>query len=891
MSTFFYNLIVNPIVQILEAFYVFFHSVTNNSGISIIGLSIVVSLFTLPLYIIAESWQEVEREKQNSMKSGIDRIKKAFSGDEQYMILSTFYRQNHYHPLMALRSSFSLLIQIPFFISAYHFLSNLESLHGLSFLFIKDMGRPDALFTIGNFNINILPIAMTLINCFSGAVYSKGHGLKEKLQIYICAAVFLVLLYTSPSGLVLYWTMNNIISLIKNIFYKLKNPKKVLYILLCSFATLSLCYILFFQPKLKSIIKIFIIFICLILPLIPFAVIYLYKLIKKHFITFDTNPKLRLTVFITSALTLSLLMGFFIPTTLISSEPNNYCFIENYSSPYIFFIVPLFQALGLCLLWPLCFYNLFSKDFKKCLTILFAILASIALINTFIFSENYGPINPNLLFMDSQNFMPPLKKILLNFLIIVLTVFIVIFLSLKYTKFISYFYSIILFALVTISAKNILSIKKEYKKMTAPEKITHISPIYSLSKTNENVILFMLDRCVSLTFSRAIENNPQIAENLDGFTFYPNTVTLGYYTLTGAPGLFGGYDYTPFESNKNTEKTIQQKHNEALLSLPIVFNDNNFNVTVSNLPYENFFEYPLTNMYKDYPFVNRVNTNGVYSDFWYEDNNLIRQEVLSNQIKRNFLWFSLFKCVSPCFRKLIYYKNYWMADDIESSFPNFIDKYSAFDYLPKLTDDKSLKPSFVIIDSEATHDPIVLQAPEYKPAEVLDFTHMTELDKDAEYSSTVATFNQLIKYFNYLKENNLYDNTRIIIVSDHGAEKTFSEFDDKGTSYYKSRATATLLVKDFNSRGSLKKDNQFMTNADTPYIATKDIIKDAKNPFTNNPFYVGNKEDYIKISVSAGEKTNNRYHKQYSTKDSEWVTVHDDIYNNDNWSYLYKENQ
>ena len=100
----------------------------------------------LPLYVIAEKWQELERVAQKNMASGVARIKKAFKGDEQYMMLATFYRQHHYHPIMALRSSISLAIQIPFFIAAYAFLSNLESLRGVSFLFIKDMGAPDALF-------------------------------------------------------------------------------------------------------------------------------------------------------------------------------------------------------------------------------------------------------------------------------------------------------------------------------------------------------------------------------------------------------------------------------------------------------------------------------------------------------------------------------------------------------------------------------------------------------------------------------------------------------------------------------------------------------------------------------------------------------------------------
>ena len=134
-----YNIIILPLNTLLEFFYQFLFEATGNEGIAVIGLSFVVTLCTLPLYMVAEGWQEKERETQIALKPGIERIKKFFKGDEQYMILNTFYRQNHYSPIMALRSSFSLLIQIPFFLAAYHFLSDLGTLKGVSFLFVKDI--------------------------------------------------------------------------------------------------------------------------------------------------------------------------------------------------------------------------------------------------------------------------------------------------------------------------------------------------------------------------------------------------------------------------------------------------------------------------------------------------------------------------------------------------------------------------------------------------------------------------------------------------------------------------------------------------------------------------------------------------------------------------------
>ena len=76
--------------------------------------------------------------------------------------------------------------------------------------------------------MNILPIIMTAVNLVSCVIFTKGSLLKTKIQLYAMALFFLVFLYTSPSGLVFYWTLNNLFSLVKTIFYKLKHPGKVL---------------------------------------------------------------------------------------------------------------------------------------------------------------------------------------------------------------------------------------------------------------------------------------------------------------------------------------------------------------------------------------------------------------------------------------------------------------------------------------------------------------------------------------------------------------------------------------------------------------------------------------------------------------------------------------
>ena len=216
MAHFLYTLIIYPLYALIECIFVLFDKITDNTGISVVGVSIGVTLFCLPLYAVAEKLQEAERKKQKSMQPVLDRIKASFTGDERYMMTTAYYKECHYNPVMALRSMFGLLIQVPFFIAAYTFLSHLPSLQGSSFLFIRDMGLPDALFTIGAFPVNILPVAMTVINIAASAIYTKGFPLKDKAPVYITALIFLVILYPSPAGLVLYWTMNNVLSMVEN---------------------------------------------------------------------------------------------------------------------------------------------------------------------------------------------------------------------------------------------------------------------------------------------------------------------------------------------------------------------------------------------------------------------------------------------------------------------------------------------------------------------------------------------------------------------------------------------------------------------------------------------------------------------------------------------------
>ena len=894
----FYNLIIHPIRQLLEICYIFFDELFGVPGISVMALSFAVTICCLPLYIVAEHWQEVERQKQKEMAPYIALIKRAFKGDERYMMTSTYYRLCHYAPIMALRSSFGLFIQIPFFTAAYSFLSNLPALQGSSFLFIKNMGAPDALFSIGSFSVNILPITMTAINCVSGAIYSHGHGsIREKVQIYGMALIFLVLLYDSPAGLVVYWTMNNLLSLVKNVFYKLKNPIRTLYFIAAGAGIFGSFFVLFALKETKIELKAMFIMLCILIIVSPLIVRFFIYFIDNFLSDITENKKSRTLVFVASALTLAVLVGLAVPSMLIESEPQEFCFVDTYTSPFVFLNTVLFQSLGMYVFWPLCFYALFGLRIKKLLTLLFAFMATYAIVNTFIFTGSYGPMTKELDFMEAQFFRTSLPSILLN-LVLALAVFVLAVLFLhKKSAWLTPYYFVLILSLGGISGKNLTAVNMAYKNMTPPVSKSSIEPVYHLSKTGKNVLVFMQDRLFSPLIDEVFEEKEGLAARFEGFTFYPNTVSMGQLTMLGTPGLFGGYSYTPAEMNRRDTETLQQKQNEAILSMPITFHEAGFTATVSDMPYENFGQEPVTDMYRDTPWINRVTTMGVYSDYWYEQHGMEKPTYISDCLKHNFLMFGIFKSFPPYLRRLVHHKRWWNTKGRKDYFYQFIDHYSCLEYFPELFDSDETQNTFTMIDNRSTHEPFILQQPEYVPVKEVTQFGEGKWAHNAQYNSQVATLLRYADFFDWMRANGVYDNTRIIIVSDHGAEVDTGKFDNSNMLYSVESVTAALLVKDFGDKAKspdgihMKKDMTFMTNADTPALATKGLIENAANPFQKTPYDVtlwdGEKSDYVKICHPLSESTRNRAHTKLSIPNDIWYTVKDDIFKAENWQRIY----
>ena len=885
MTNILYTIIIYPITQILEFVFVFAQKLFKETGFSVICISTAVSILCLPLYDVAEKWQQLEREIGKKLKPKVDKIKEAFKGDEQYMILSTYYRQNHYHPIYALRSSFGLLIQVPFFIAAYSYLSNLDAIKNISFLFIKNLGASDALFSIGGFTVNLLPIVMTLINCFAGAVYVKGLPIRDKIQLYGMAGIFLILLYNSPSALVLYWTMNNVFSAIKNIYYRIQYKYKhhillgifsLFCILLAAFCMLKYSY----NSKAQKLV-----FVCFFAAFVPWIFVVFKKQLSKV-INIEYEAYKSLIVFLSSIFLIWSVLGFFIPSQLIVSAPQEFSFIDDYTNPLFFIFNTVFQVFGLFVFWPICLYFLFPKSIKKYFSVIFLAFSIGILVNVFLFTGDYGTLSVNFVFTKTTSH--PIKEILLN-ICIMLILFAAVFILYmqKNKKIILIPVCLCIFSILSISVVNIIKINASFNELKTyyvkEQKETQIvSPLFSLSRTGKNIVVIMLDRAVNVFMPFIFEESPELREIYSGFTYYPNTVSFNGYTSIGAPPVYGGYEYTPEEINKRVNIPLVEKHNQALIMLPRIFIENGFSVCVTDPPYANYNWKSDLSIFEPFPGIKAYITDSQYTDLWLSENKLNLPET-GAIIKRNMFWYSLLKGLPIIFRQPLYMDGNWCAPISNHSLRLTLNGYAVLDYLPKLTEitNNNINTS-LIMTNNTTHEGAFLQAPNYTPATTVTNYGSTRFAKEVAYHINAAAIKRLADWFNFLKKENLYDNTRIILVSDHGPESNFVT--KIGLPINVDQFNPLLMVKDFDAIGEIKTDMTFMSNADVPSFALKNIVENPKNPFTGNSISTERKKEPLYIAVSGSIHLATSKNSQFFLNPKEDYYVHDNIFSAENWT-------
>ncbi len=209
----FFDVIAKPLHYVL----VYFNKYLNNFGFSIILVTIIIKIIFWPL---THKSQKSMKEMQK-LQPLMAKIREKYKDNKEMMNkeLMGLYRTYKVNPMSG---CLPMLIQIPVFIALYSVLSSSIELRHVPFAFwIKDLSTPDRLFSLP-FKIPFMdppygiPV-LTLLMGLSMFIQQKmqpmvGDPAQAKIMMFM-PIMFTVMFINFPSGLVLYWLTQNILSI------------------------------------------------------------------------------------------------------------------------------------------------------------------------------------------------------------------------------------------------------------------------------------------------------------------------------------------------------------------------------------------------------------------------------------------------------------------------------------------------------------------------------------------------------------------------------------------------------------------------------------------------------------------------------------------------------
>ncbi|MCF0128720.1 MAG: hypothetical protein HUJ70_09110, partial [Pseudobutyrivibrio sp.] len=721
----------------------------------------------------------------------------------------------------------------------------------------------------------------------------------------------------SPSGLVFYWTLNNVFSLVKTVFYKLKNPRKALNTIL------AIGGVAVMAAGVLSVGKITLAYILVILMvgavmLMPALISALASRISFGSISFTKEPHPKW--FFAAMIFLAVMVGGFIPSMVIRSSPQEFIDSITNLNPVMFIASALCYSAGFFLVWMGVFYWIADKKVKPFFEMGAVVYCCLAVFNYFGFNSTSGLLSNTLISSNGLLFLT--STLLINTGLTVVVLAVAGFAYIKLSSYLVKIAGIAAVALMALTVVNAVEINNNVKPFLIDSNHEDEIPVFQLSTDGQNVVVIMVDRALSEFFPYIVDEKPELKESFSGFTFYPNTLSFGLITKIASPALFGGYEYTPDAINSKDEQTLIEKQNEADKMMPVLFSENGFDTVVCDPVYPNYQWKTDLSIFNEYPDISAYKMIGnLKGDY---EVGIIKKD------KRNFYCFGLMKTMPLFFQKIVYNDGAYLnasrdkvvegqiwKDDFSASGidADYYTSYTALDNLDNITtvceDDSN---HFLMFRNDITHGPTMLQMPGYEMKWEVDNTEyfdgqlpteFTLSDNSASYNNNgfysylfyqvnMSAMTKLAEWLDYLKECGVYDNTRIIIVADHGHglgnnPELQMDYEDSSDQYAERVYDMTaynplLLVKDFDE-SEFKVSEKFMTNADVPTLAAEGVIDNPVNPFTGNSINSNRKEQDV-LYVFGTSETNIEDGKNNTYEPGDWFSVYDEVHDINNWSVV-----
>lgn len=831
-----YCIFIFPIEQILKWTLFALVKITQSYGLSIILLSILVQLFMLKITLYFDNKASAVEFLKTQCDEKIKEFKRVFKGAELQSYIHTLYKQKHFHPSFTLFGLSSLMLQIPLFIAVIYLIENADYLQNVSFLWMDNLRKPDSIIVYG-FNIHILPLLMTtfaLVNVFCN---SRKNG--QRIQGILIAILFLILLYEMPSALVLYWTCNMGFILLKTILKKCQDKK-------CT------------DPKYSTYKK---------LPIIDpikrnstiqskqskFSKLLLHIFTPYTMLDLDTYKTYR-DISILAILNICLLAFVFSPYVVYNSDIFQFDTNQVYQT-----LSTLFGIFLISSFFIVYFTSFFYKTkLLKLGAYSMSVILGVAIIYTFVLTgdytgKTYGKLE-NFVFQGGVPIYNIWNKwVDIACVLLVATGNCILF-YVTYSKYfkrvlflISSFlvcYISYLFIDITLSSKYLRDPIIE-QRLVEP---SYNETLLSFSK-EKNILVLILDAFTGSHFDIILQHNPDLKNILDGFTYYDNTLATSNNTQFNTPAILGGHKYSTLSLIRyGILKDPNSKYLEAFTELPQKMQNRGWNIAMYGTDPVNpkilqtilgskaLVANPKNESYKNL----YINHYGLQTRF----------EEIFSKYRANYnsvsmlLSLGLFRTSPYSFRSRIYVDDKWLfAKDNPSADLSvqleYVSDIAVFPYYSKATSETK---TFKYIKSLSTHFPWYLNAdciPDLEATSELPEPYNKIIPQEYRtgynnnhYNNEVCAIKWLKDWILWFKNEGLYDNTAIIIASDHGHYDSFKQIENNNGNQLGLQSDALLLVKPFGNKKPFTVDHRLMSNADIHSLICSfaNISCEDKNP-------------------------------------------------------------
>lgn len=188
------------------------YAIIPNYGVVVIIFAILVKILLNPL--TKRSFQS--NRKMQDIQPQVKKLKEKYKNDSQKFSRAqiALFKEEGVNPM---GGCLPMLLQMPILISFFTvFRSTIEFRGAPFFGWITDLSAPDTLFTVAGFPINILPFLMGITMFLQQKLMAvPGSGGQQKMMMYFMNVFFLFLFYTFPSGLNLYYSVFNLLSIVQ----------------------------------------------------------------------------------------------------------------------------------------------------------------------------------------------------------------------------------------------------------------------------------------------------------------------------------------------------------------------------------------------------------------------------------------------------------------------------------------------------------------------------------------------------------------------------------------------------------------------------------------------------------------------------------------------------